>query len=48
MNVHVIRHATQAFAQVILAEDRPPPPRGWPSAMTAGFTPQEFARAAAG
>ena len=31
MNVHVIRHATQ---------DRRPPPRGWPSAMTAGFTPR--------
>ena len=40
MNVHVIRHATQAFAQVILAEGPAAAAQGWPSAMTAGFTPR--------
>ncbi|MFR2155953.1 MAG: hypothetical protein ACLS43_01790 [Evtepia gabavorous] len=42
MNVHVIRHATQAFAQVILAEGPAAAARGWPSAMTAGFTPRNL------
>ena len=48
MNVHVIRHATQAFAEVILAEGARGRSAGaWPSASTAATTPTEFAREAA-
>ena len=47
MNVHVIRHATQAFAQVILAEGPAAAAQGKAQAL-GGELKQEFARAAAG
>ena len=48
MNVHVIRHATQAFAEVILAEGpEAASARAWPSAYDCRNHSQEFAREAA-
>ena len=39
MNVHVIRWATQGFANVICAEGRRPGAGAWPCAWTAATTP---------
>ena len=45
MNIHVIRHATQAFAEVILAEGSEAVERGASGVLlTAATTPWEFAR----
>lgn len=38
MNVHIIRHATQAFANVIKAEGEEAMKRAYPSALTAATT----------
>ena len=48
MNVHVIRHATQAFAQVILAEGPAAAAQGVAICYDCRVHSQEFARAAAG
>ena len=48
MNVHVIRHATQAFAQVILAEGPAAATQGVAICYDCRVHSQEFARAAAG
>lgn len=48
MNVHVIRHATQAFAQVILAEGPAAAAQGVAICYDCRVHYQEFARAAAG
>lgn len=48
MNVHVIRHATQAFAQVILAEVPAAAAQGVAICYDCRVHSQEFARAAAG
>ena len=48
MNVHVIRHATQAFAQVILAEGPAAAAQGVAICYDCRDHSQEFARAAAG
>lgn len=48
MNVHVIRHATQAFAQVILAEGPAAAAQGAAICYDCRVHSQEFARAAAG
>lgn len=48
MNVHVIRHATQAFAQVILAEGPQQAARGVAICYDCRLHSQEFAQAAAG
>ena len=48
MNVHVIRHATQAFAQVILAEGPAAAAQGVAICYDCRVRSQEFARAAAG
>lgn len=48
MNVHVIRHATQAFAQVILAEEPAAAAQGVAICYDCRVHSQEFARAAAG
>lgn len=48
MNVHVIRHATQAFAQVILAERPAAAAQGVAICYDCRVHSQEFARAAAG
>ena len=47
MNVHVIRHATQAFAQVILEEGAEAAKRGVAICYDCRVHSQEFARAAA-
>ncbi|MFQ9412370.1 MAG: hypothetical protein ACLR1T_16865 [Evtepia gabavorous] len=48
MNVHVIRHATQAFAQVILAEGPAAAAQGVAICYDCRVHSQDFARAAAG
>ena len=48
MNVHVIRHATQAFAQVILAEGPEAAAQGVAICYDCRVHSQEFAQAAAG
>lgn len=48
MNVHVIRHATQAFANVILAEGKDFAAKGVAICYDCRVHSQEFARAAAG
>lgn len=48
MNVHVVRHATQAFAQVILAEGGDATKRGIALCYDCRNHSQEFAREAAG
>ena len=48
MNVHVIRHATQAFANVILAEGKEFAAQGVAICYDCRVHSQEFARAAAG
>ncbi len=48
MNVHVIRHATQAFAQVILAEGGDAAKRGVAICMDCRVGSMDFAREAAG
>ena len=48
MNVHVIRHATQAFAQVILAEGPAAAAQGVALCYDCRVHSQDFARAAAG
>ena len=48
MNVHVIRHATQAFAEVILAEGPAAAAQGVAICYDCRVHSQEFARAAAG
>lgn len=48
MNLHVIRHATQAFAQVILAEGPQEAARGVAICYDCRVNSQAFARAAAG
>ena len=48
MNVHVIRHATQAFAQVILAKGPAAAAQGVAICYDCRVHSQEFARAAAG
>ena len=48
MNIHVIRHATQAFAQVILAEGPAAAAQGVAICYDCRVHSQEFARAAAG
>ena len=48
MNVHVIRHATQAFANVILAEGKDFAAQGVAICYDCRVHSQEFARAAAG
>lgn len=48
MNVHVIRHATQAFANVILAEGKAFAAQGVAICYDCRVHSQEFARAAAG
>ncbi len=48
MNVHVIRHATQAFAQVILAEGPQQAAKGVAICYDCRLHSQEFAQAAAG
>ena len=47
MNVHVIRHATQAFAEVVLAEGPQAAARGVAICFDCRNHSQEFARAAA-
>ena len=47
MNVHVIRHATQAFAQVILEEGAEAAKRGVAICFDCRNNSQEFARQAA-
>ncbi len=48
MNIHVIRHATQAFAQVILEEGEQAAARGGAGCFDCRNNSGEFARAAAG
>ena len=48
MNVHVVRHATQAFAQVILAEGPEAAAQGVAICYDCRVHSQEFAQAAAG